>query len=74
MAGGTKTKQVNQTLKRIPAFTVNLSFNLEPIYAIIMAFIFFGESKTVNGSFYLGLLFVMASVLLQSLISIRQKA
>ncbi|QMW04549.1 DMT family transporter [Spirosoma foliorum] len=63
-----------ETLKRIPAFTVNLSFNLEPIYAIIMAFLFFGESKTVNGSFYLGLLFAMASVLLQSLISSRQKA
>lgn len=62
-----------ESLKRIPAFTVNLSFNLEPIYAIIMAFLFFGESKTVNGSFYLGLLFVMVSVLLQSLISIRQK-
>ncbi|GAA4447374.1 DMT family transporter [Nibrella saemangeumensis] len=63
-----------ESLKRIPAFTVNLSFNLEPIYAIIMAFLFFGESKTVNASFYLGLFFVMASVALQSLLSIRAKA
>jgi len=61
-----------ESLKRIPAFTVNLSFNLEPIYAIIMAFLFFGESKTVNASFYAGLLLVMASVVLQSLLSIRK--
>ncbi|WP_439581521.1 DMT family transporter [Dyadobacter bucti] len=62
-----------EALKRIPAFTVNLTFNLEPIYAIIMAFLFFGESKTVNASFYIGLLFVMSSVVFQSLISMRQK-
>lgn len=63
-----------ESLKRIPAFTVNLSFNLEPIYAIIMAFLFFGESKTVNASFYIGLLFVMTSVALQSFISLRKPA
>ncbi|GAB3507797.1 DMT family transporter [Spirosoma knui] len=61
-----------ESLKRIPAFTVNLSFNLEPIYAISMAFLFFGESKTVNASFYVGLLFVMSSVAFQSFISIRK--
>ena len=63
-----------ESLKRIPAFTVNLSFNLEPIYAIIIAFLFFGESKAVNSSFYIGLVLVMSSVLLQSIISIRRKS
>lgn len=62
-----------ESLKRIPAFTVNLSFNLEPIYAIIMAFLFFAEGKEVNASFYVGLMFVGASVILQTLISIRNK-
>lgn len=62
-----------ESLKRIPAFTVNLSFNLEPVYAIILAFLFFNESKELNGSFYIGLLLVMASVLLQTLISVRKK-
>jgi drug/metabolite transporter (DMT)-like permease len=61
-----------EVLKRIPAFTVNLSFNLEPIYAIIMAFLFFGEGKEVNFSFYVGLILVMTSVALQSIISIRK--
>jgi len=62
-----------ESLKRIPAFTVNLSFNLEPIYSIIMAFLFFDEGKQVNMSFYVGLFFVAASVVLQTIISIRAR-
>lgn len=62
-----------ESLKRIPAFTVNLSFNMEPIYAITMAFLFFGEGKQVNGAFYAGLLLVGISVILQTVISMRQK-
>lgn len=60
-----------ESLKRIPAFTVNLSFNLEPVYAIILAFLFFNESKELNVSFYIGLLFVMASVILQTIFSLK---
>lgn len=55
-----------ESLKYIPAFTVNLSFNLEPIYAVILAFLFFNEGKEVNTAFYIGCGFVMASVILQS--------
>ena len=60
-------------LKTIPAFTVNLSFNLEPVYAIILAFLFFDEGKQVSSSFYWGLLLVVISVVLQSAISIKQR-
>ncbi|GAA5102391.1 hypothetical protein GCM10023210_43390 [Chryseobacterium ginsengisoli] len=62
-----------EVLRKIPAFTVNLTFNLEPIYAIIMAFLFFDESKEVNIYFYIGLSFIITSVVLQTLISIRKK-
>jgi len=55
-----------EVLKKIPAFTVNLTFNLEPIYAIVIAFLFFNESKSVNASFYVGILFIISSVALQS--------
>lgn len=55
-----------ESLKVIPAFTVNLSFNLEPIYAVILAFLFFNEGKEVNYAFYVGCGFVMASVVLQT--------
>jgi drug/metabolite transporter (DMT)-like permease len=62
-----------ESLKKLSAFTVNLSFNLEPIYSIIIAFLFFNEGKQVNTSFYVGLAFVLVSVLLQTLRSIRKK-
>lgn len=54
-----------QALKHISAFTVNLSYNLEPIYSIILAMIIFGEAKELDWSFYLGLLLIILSVVLQ---------
>ncbi|WP_333574661.1 DMT family transporter [Sphingobacterium sp.] len=63
-----------ESLKKLSAFTVNLSFNLEPIYSIIIAFLFFNEGKQVNASFYVGLALVLVSVLLQTMRSIRKKA
>jgi len=62
---------VTEALKKISAFTANLTMNLEPIYAIIIAFIFFQEGRDFNNSFYLGLLLVILSVILQSRISIK---
>ncbi len=63
-----------QSLKFITAFTVNLSFNLEPVYSIVLAIAFLGEAREVNFSFYLGLAFIILSVVLQSLWVMRQKS
>lgn len=62
-----------EVLKKIPAFTVNLTFNLEPVYSIIMAFLFFDESKEVNIFFYIGISLIITSVILQTFISVRNK-
>lgn len=62
-----------ESLKRFSAFTVNLSFSLEPLYSIIMAFLFFGEGKDVNAAFYVGLSLVAVSVALQMIISYRSR-
>lgn len=56
-----------QALKRLSAFTVNLTYNLEPCYTIVLAFIIFGEGREINFSFYLGIALILLSVLLQSL-------
>ncbi|ALL07550.1 hypothetical protein AQ505_19875 [Pedobacter sp. PACM 27299] len=63
-----------ESLKKLSAFTVNLSFNLEPIYAVMLAFVFFNEGKELNASFYIGCSFVIASVALQGLLSARKQA
>ncbi|MBP6431439.1 MAG: DMT family transporter [Ferruginibacter sp.] len=54
-------------LKKVSAFTTNLTYNLEPVYGIILAFIFFNESEYLNNSFYVGLLFIVAAIVLQML-------
>lgn len=55
-----------QALKRLPAFTVNLTYNLEPCYTIILAFLLFGEGRELNLSFYIGILCILLSVALQT--------
>lgn len=61
-------------LKALSAFTVNLSYNLEPIYTIILAFIFFSEGRELNASFYIGISLIILSVALQTIRSIRNKS
>lgn len=55
-----------QVLKKISAFTFNLTYNLEPIYSIILAMIIFHEAKDLNLSFYAGLGLIFLSVVLQT--------
>lgn len=55
-----------QALKRLSAFTVNLTYNLEPCYTIILAFLIFGEGREINFSFYIGITLILLSVLLQT--------
>jgi drug/metabolite transporter (DMT)-like permease len=52
-------------LTKISPFTVNLTFNLEPVYSIIMAFILFKENRELTPAFYAGLACILLSVLLQ---------
>lgn len=60
-------------LKKISAFTTNLSYNLEPLYTIILAFIIFHENKELSSGFFIGLSLIVLSVLLQTLKVIRIK-
>jgi drug/metabolite transporter (DMT)-like permease len=54
-------------LRRLSAFTVNLSYNLEPIYGILLAFALFREDKYLHGSFYTGFALILLSIGLQML-------
>jgi drug/metabolite transporter (DMT)-like permease len=53
-------------LKKISAFTVNLTYNLEPVYGIALAFLIYREDKYLSGSFYIGLFLIMLSVVLHT--------
>lgn len=54
-------------LQRISAFTVSLTYNLEPVYGIVLAFLIFREDKYFNKGFYLGLVIILSSILLQTI-------
>jgi hypothetical protein len=43
----------SNALKSISAFTVNLTYNLEPVYGILMAFLIFEENKFLGPGFYM---------------------
>lgn len=62
----------NESLKKLSAFTVNLTYNLEPIYSIALAFIIFKEHQQMNNYFFMGISLVMLSVILQSLLAYRK--
>ncbi len=56
-----------KALQKIPAFTVNLSYNLEPIYGIAMAFLIYREDKEVSPGFYYGFCLIISAVVLQTM-------
>jgi len=60
-------------LKRVSAFTVNLTTTLEPVYGIILAFAIRHENKYFSPAFYVGFLLIIAAVLIQMLRSMRKK-
>lgn len=41
-------------LKKLSAFTVNLTYNLEPVYGILLAFVVYHENKELSRWFYIG--------------------
>lgn len=62
-----------QALRHISAFTVNLSYNLEPVYSIVIAILFLDEGRELNAAFYAGLSVIVLSVALQSYVVWRQQ-
>ena len=54
------------TLRKLSAFTVNLTYNLEPVYSIALAALLFGEIQEVGPSFWAGLALIVLSVILQN--------
>ena len=60
-------------MKFISPYTVNLSVNLEPIYAIVFALLIFIDSELLNMNFYIGSLIVVGSILLNALFKKQKK-
>lgn len=55
-------------MKYLTPYTVMLTINLEPIYAIVFALIIFGEKEQMNREFYYGAFIILGVVLLNGII------
>ena len=62
-----------QALKKVSAFTQNLTLNLEPVYGIILAFAVYHENKELGIGFYFGFGLIILSVALQMLRIVKYK-
>jgi drug/metabolite transporter (DMT)-like permease len=60
-----------KVMKYLSPYTVMLTINLEPIYAIILALLIFGEKEKMNPAFYFGALLVFGVVLANGIIKNR---
>jgi len=57
-----------KVMKYISPYTVMLTINLEPIYAIILALFIFGDKEKMNPEFYFGAFIVIFVVLLNGIL------
>ena len=60
-----------KVMKYLSPYTVMLTINLEPVYAIILALFIFGDKEKMNPEFYLGACIVLGVVLLNGIIKNR---
>ncbi|MCE2733731.1 MAG: DMT family transporter [Cyclobacteriaceae bacterium] len=51
-----------ELMKRLSVFFMQLSLNLEPVYGIVLAVLFFGDTEKMNWQFYIGTLLILAAV------------
>lgn len=60
-----------QALKKVSAFTQNLTLNLEPVYGIILAFVVYKENEYLSDGFYFGFALILLAVVLQMMRIVR---
>ena len=60
-------------LRHLSAFTAQLSVNLEPVYAIVLAAILFNEQQELSPRFYLGVAIILGVVFAQGLLAGRRQ-
>lgn len=60
-------------LKKLSAFTVNLTFNLEPVYGIVLAFIFYREDQLLSKWFFMGFGLIAMALLIHIGLLIRRE-
>lgn len=61
-------------MKHLTPYTVMLTINLEPVYAIILALIIFGDKEKMSVPFYFGALIILITVITNGILKNKKKA
>lgn len=51
-------------LRHLSVFSVNVAYNLEPVYGILLAALLFGDTEHMSGGFYAGTAIIVLAVML----------
>jgi len=62
-----------EVMKNLTAFTTAVAINLEPVYAIVLAALIFGEEERMNGGFYLGASIIVGAVFVDAWLKRRDR-
>lgn len=62
-----------ELMKRLSAFAISITVNLEPVYGIVLAVLFFGEKEKMNLEFYVGTLVILSAALSYPMIRKRHR-
>jgi drug/metabolite transporter (DMT)-like permease len=60
-------------LKRLSAFTVNLTYNLEPVYGIILAFVIYKENEFLSKWFFVGFGIIAVALIIHIILLVKQE-
>ena len=58
--------------KHLPIFTMNITINLEPIYAVILGLIFYPKTEVMPPGFYLGATIILGTIFVNALLKRRK--
>ena len=60
-------------LKRLSAFTVNLTYNLEPVYGILLAFIVYKENRFLSKWFFAGFAVIAVALIIHLVLLVKEE-
>ena len=58
-------------MKYISPFTVVLTYNLEPVYGIILAIAIFGNSEIMSANFYVGAALILLTIFMNAMLKVK---
>ena len=66
------TKSVD-LIKYLKPFTIMMIINMEPVYAILLSLLVFGESEFLSINFYIGFIIILISIIINGIFKYKNK-